>query len=245
MATAALNYRVVEPKEPVADRVPLLLLHGLFGSNSNFSSVGRKCCETLGGRVLLPDLRNHGQSAWDSDCSFESMADDLIGVLDREGIASAVLCGHSLGGKAVMAASLLHPTRVEGMICVDIAPIDYGGESADWRGNQAIKAAMAAAPREALGSRKTAEEALKPVVPDAGVRQFLLQNLLPDEHRWCRVASHSRPRPVNPLLGTAAVPTMPALLLCPPYPHCCCARHARTAAVPATPALLLRLCLAS
>ena len=50
---------------------------------------------------------------------------------------------------------------------------------------QAIMAAMAALPLAALGSRKTADEALKATVAEAGVRQFLLQNLLPDEQRWC------------------------------------------------------------
>ena len=67
------------------------------------------------------------------------MAADLIGVLDREAIPSAVLCGHSLGGKAVMAATLLHPERVAGMACVDIAPVDYGADSKDWTANQACR----------------------------------------------------------------------------------------------------------
>ena len=50
---------------------------------------------------------------------------------------------------------------------------------------QAIMAAMAALPESALGSRKTADDALRPTVAEAGVRQFLLQNLVPDEKRWC------------------------------------------------------------
>ena len=45
-------------------------------------------------------------------------------------------------------------------------------------------AAMAALPAEALSSRKGADEALKAVVKEVGVRQFLLQNLVPDEARW-------------------------------------------------------------
>lgn len=50
---------------------------------------------------------------------------------------------------------------------------------------QKIKKAMAAIPAAALGSRASADEALKEVVPERGVRQFLLQNLIPDEQRWC------------------------------------------------------------
>ena len=77
--------------------MPLVLLHGLFGSSTNFSSVARKLNESRA--VLLPDLRNHGASPWSDDCSFESMADDIIRVLDSEDADRAILCGHSLGGK--------------------------------------------------------------------------------------------------------------------------------------------------
>ena len=43
---------------------------------------------------------------------------------------------------------------------------------------------MAAVPPEDLSDRKVADAALAPAVPDAGVRLFLLQNLLADERRW-------------------------------------------------------------
>ena len=74
---------------------PLVLIHGLFGNSTNFRSPGLKLAQ--GGRdVLLVDLRNHGQSPWSDDCSLESMADDVVELLDDEGIEQAALCGHSL-----------------------------------------------------------------------------------------------------------------------------------------------------
>lgn len=136
MSSVALNCRAIEPAGQAPDRLPLVLVHGLFGSSSNFRQVARLCSQRLSTRVLLPDLRNHGSSPWSNDCSFESMASDLMFVLDREHISRAWLCGHSLGGKAVMAASLMHPDRVAGMLSVDIAPAEYSADSEDWRMNQ-------------------------------------------------------------------------------------------------------------
>lgn len=125
LSSVELRHVVVEPPSPSPSLPPLLLLHGLFGSSSNFRQVARRCSDDLGVRVLLPDLRNHGGSPWEDDTSFPSMAADLIALLDRERIPRAILCGHSLGGKAVMAAAMLHPERVAGMVCVDIAPVEY------------------------------------------------------------------------------------------------------------------------
>ena len=182
--SVALHYRIVEPSTATIEAPPLVLLHGLFGSCSNFSTVARRCADATGRMVILPDLRNHGSSPWVSDCSFPAMAADLARLLDSAGCSQAVLCGHSLGGKAVMATSLLHADRVAGMVCVDIAPVEYSADEKDWRANQAIMAAMAALSPEALATRKAADAALTPVVAEVGVRQFLLQNLKPDEARW-------------------------------------------------------------
>ena len=131
LSSVALNYRIVEPSRAAEDvqssaaedAPPLVLLHGLFGSSSNFTTVGRRCADSTGRRVILPDLRNHGASPWAGDCSFEAMAQDLVDMLDKVGVSTVCLCGHSLGGKVVMVTSLLHPDRIEGVVCVDIAPV--------------------------------------------------------------------------------------------------------------------------
>ena len=39
---------------------PLLLLHGLFGSSTNWGSIARQLADRYHG--VVPDLRNHGQS---------------------------------------------------------------------------------------------------------------------------------------------------------------------------------------
>ena len=48
--------------EDVGSGAPLVLLHGLYGSSSNWRSIAK----TLGTdhRVISVDLRNHGVSPW-------------------------------------------------------------------------------------------------------------------------------------------------------------------------------------
>ena len=134
--------------------------------------------------VVLVDLRNHGISPHDDDCGVEAMADDLIDTLDDLSLDRATLCGHSLGGKVAMAAALRAPERVARLIVADIAPVTYDAAMPSWRMNLSIMDAMAALPPSVLGSRATADKALAASVGDAGVRAFLLQNLIPDESRW-------------------------------------------------------------
>ena len=161
---------------------PLVLLHGLFGHSGNFNSLSRRLAVRR--PVVLADLRNHGSSPWDDECSLEAMADDVIELLDTEGIDSATICGHSLGGKVAMAAALKAPERVSKLIVADIAPVDYDAQHAGWRANHIIMDSLVELPKETLASRAEADAALAKVVAEPGIRAFLLQNLLPDEQRF-------------------------------------------------------------
>ncbi len=164
---------------------PLVFLHGLFGSASNFRTLARPFAHDRD--VLLPELPNHGASHHTpGPTSLEAMARDLLATLDAERVECAVLCGHSLGGKVVAAAALLAPERVSRLCVVDIAPVAYdtSSERSGWAQNVQILKAMRALPPHMLHSRATASEALAPSVPDETVRAFLLQNLVPNEARW-------------------------------------------------------------
>ena len=165
---------------------PLLLLHGLFGQGGNFQSVGRKLA-AAGRSVVLADLRNHGASPWDADASLSAMADDVAALISSLDAPAVSLCGHSLGGKVAMLVALRRPELVSRLCVVDIAPVAY-----EMGGNRAILDALLALPDEALASRAAADAALAAAAaaPQAEalgnqfIRQFLLQNLVPDERRW-------------------------------------------------------------
>lgn len=67
-------------------------------------------------RVLRYDTRGHGGSpAPDGPYSIDDLADDLVGVLDRFGVARAHLVGLSLGGMTAMRVAARNPERVDRM----------------------------------------------------------------------------------------------------------------------------------
>jgi len=203
LACQRLAARAVEPREP------LLLLHGLFGSGSNFRSLASAFAAER--TVLLPDLRNHGASPWAADASIETMAKDVIELLDANGLERAALCGHSLGGKVVMAAALQEPTRVSALCVLDIAPVLYDASAPAWAANRAIAKHMADLPPSSLASRAAAIEALAPVASEMAVRQFLAMNLLPEGGGW-RINCSALVENMTEFQGFPNLPAPPASL---------------------------------
>ncbi|NIP75226.1 MAG: alpha/beta fold hydrolase, partial [Xanthomonadales bacterium] len=102
---------------------PLLIAHGLFGSARNFNTLGRRLA--AGRRVVMVDMRNHGDSPWDKSNAYADMAADLAEAVDRLCGGRAVVLGHSMGGKAAMTMALSHPGRLAGLIVADIAPVPH------------------------------------------------------------------------------------------------------------------------
>lgn len=102
---------------------PVIIVHGLLGQSRNFASIAQSLAAQLQfqRRILTVDLRNHGESGHAESMSYTAQAQDLLAVMDREGMEEAVLIGHSMGGKVVKAAALLHPERVTGLVVMDIA----------------------------------------------------------------------------------------------------------------------------
>lgn len=148
---------------------PLLLLHGLFGSGSNWKSHARELAEHY--RVLLPDLRNHGHSPHAPSMDYRVMADDVVNLLDAEGVHEIALIGHSMGGKVAMTLALTWPERVAALVVGDIAPVAYAPHLHDY------VAAMRHLPLANIRSRAEADRALAHDIGEANVRHFLLTNL--------------------------------------------------------------------
>jgi len=158
---------------------PVALLHGLFGSARNLGVVQRALAPRF--RVLALDLRNHGASPHAAAMDYQAMAADVLETLDQRAALPAALVGHSMGGKAAMMAALLQPAQVERLVVADIAPVAYEHH------NAAIVATLAGL-RLAPGlTRAAADAALAEAVPDAGLRAFLLQNLVPGAHPGWRI----------------------------------------------------------
>lgn len=159
----------VEAGTQRGEDAPVVLLHGLFGAAANFGAIQRRLASA--GRVIAFDLRNHGFSPHDSAMSYAAMAADVLDSLAELGAARATLVGHSMGGKVAMAAALLQPDRLSRLVVADIAPVRYPPAF------QGFLKAMLAMPLTPGLKRAEADAALAPVVTDARVRSFLLQNL--------------------------------------------------------------------
>ena len=159
-----------------AARPPVVLLHGLFGSSTNWGSVARQLASQY--FVLVPDLRNHGQSPHHPDAGYPTMVDDLLGLFDQLDLADAALVGHSMGGKVAMHLALTHPQRVAGLAVVDMAPVRYTHNFAG------VLAGFNAVDLAAIRSRADADAQMAEHVIGRGLRAFLLQNLIKRPAGW-------------------------------------------------------------
>lgn len=157
---------------------PALVLHGLFGSGTNWRTVARR----LGSRLEchLVDQRNHGRSPHARGMAYPALAGDVLVYLDANRLDRAGLIGHSMGGKTAMTLALSAPERVRWMIVADIAP---GPSPSDHR---PILDALQTLALDSLASRAAADAALARSVPEPALRQFLLQNLVHGDSglRW-------------------------------------------------------------
>jgi len=147
----------------------LIILHGLFGSATNFRSLAKIYGAYF--TVYCLDLRNHGASPHDNDVSIDAMAADIIEFMDDQGLENTALMGHSLGGKVAMQVAFTYPERITSLIAGDIAPVVYP------RHHDRIFEGMKAVSRATVSSRKEAEQILTEFIESSEVRLFLLTNL--------------------------------------------------------------------
>ena len=162
-----LHHRVLGSEHPAASSV--IILHGIFGTSDNWQTFGKSLAERR--RVLLVDQRNHGLSPHSDAFSYPAMADDLKALVEEQALPPAVVLGHSMGGKTAMFFAVRYPELLNKLIVVDIAPRAYPVH------HQTILDAFAAVAVDEIQSRSEAEEQMAPLVPEQGVRQFLLKNL--------------------------------------------------------------------
>lgn len=100
----------------------LVLLHGFTGSRRDFAP--RVPALAAFGRIVLPDLRGHGDSTNTGDpagYTLDQLAADLVAFVDVEGLAGCDLLGHSLGGMVALRAALAAPDRFGSLILMDTA----------------------------------------------------------------------------------------------------------------------------
>lgn len=112
-----------------ADRPPVLCLPGLTRNARDFEPVAERIAGEW--RVLCPDLRGRGDSAYAKDsASYNPLqyVDDIALLLEQEGIERVVAFGTSLGGLMTMILAMTAPQRLAGALLNDVGPeIEPGG----------------------------------------------------------------------------------------------------------------------
>lgn len=97
---------------------PLVLLHGFPFNGALWAEQVRALNDHH--RVITPDLRGHGQSpAPEGTYGMDTIAADVLRLLDHQGIDKAAIMGHSMGGYVTLALWRLAPERFSamGLIC--------------------------------------------------------------------------------------------------------------------------------
>src|SRR5579885_789672 len=144
---------------------PVAILHGLFGSGRNWTGIAQRLAANC--RVIAFDLRNHGASPWSDTMDYVAMAADVQTSMQARGHSRYSLIGHSMGGKAAMAAALAAHDAVESLVVVDIAPVTYPTMP-----YAAYVRAMRALDLGVVTRRREADTKLASAVPDATERAF-------------------------------------------------------------------------
>jgi len=155
------------------DDVPLLIVHGLFGSGRNWGVIAKWLAADR--KVVTVDMRNHAGSFWAADHSYPTLAQDLADVMQSYGTMDVI--GHSMGGKAAMVAALAG-APIRKLVVADIAPVGYSHTQ------MPMIEAMRALDLSSFKTRTEADTALSAYVPEKSVRAFLLQSLDVQGQKW-------------------------------------------------------------
>ncbi|THV04782.1 alpha/beta-hydrolase [Dendrothele bispora CBS 962.96] len=165
------------PSDGNRTRGALVILHGLFGSKQNWSSLSKAFSKDLNKPVYALDLRNHGRSPHALPMTYTQMATDVLHFIQKKELEGISLLGHSMGGKVVMSLALnpsLPPSTLSNLIVADIAP-NRGKLSEEFMN---YIEAMKKIERLRLRTRKEATQVLQEYEKDASVVAFLLTNII-------------------------------------------------------------------
>jgi pimeloyl-ACP methyl ester carboxylesterase len=95
---------------------PLVLLHGVRDHARSWDAIAAAFPER---RVIAPDLRGHGDSAWAGFYPGEAYLLDLAALAETCGLAPFDLIGHSLGGNIALRYAALYPSQVRRIVAIE------------------------------------------------------------------------------------------------------------------------------
>lgn len=115
--------------DPLSGRPPVLCLGGLARNSKDFDGFAGRLAH--GRRVVCPDYRGRGRSAYDPDWRHyrpEVYLNDLFHLMAAANLHRVIVCGLSLGGLLAMGLSVLAPSQLAAVILDDVGPeVDAAG----------------------------------------------------------------------------------------------------------------------
>ena len=120
------------PRPPTADLPALVFIHGASGNLRDQMGAFRGA---LTGRaeMLFVDRPGHGYSerGGPQNDTPDGQADAIARLMDKRGIARAIIIGHSFGGATVASFALQHPEKTAGLLFLAPATHPWPG-GVDW-----------------------------------------------------------------------------------------------------------------
>jgi pimeloyl-ACP methyl ester carboxylesterase len=96
---------------------PLILLHGGLGMGEMFAPILPLLAKDR--QVITVDLQAHGHTAdVDRPLRFQTLADDIAGLIGHLGLAQADVMGYSFGGATALRTAIQHPQLVRRLVLV-------------------------------------------------------------------------------------------------------------------------------
>ena len=97
----------------------LILLHGAKDHGRSWDAVAETLCQDY--RVIVPDLRGHGDSDWSPDGDYGMLAFlyDFSQLIEHLGAAEVSIVAHSLGGNIALRYTGLYPQKVTRVVAIE------------------------------------------------------------------------------------------------------------------------------
>lgn len=156
---------------------PTIILHGLYGSSDNWLSIAKKL--DIKQRIIIPDLRNHGQSPHSPIHNYHAMAMDIKELISSLDLKVVNIIGHSMGGKVAMEFACLFPENTKSLTVIDIAPKNYNSVefAHHQKDHKSIISQMLSYDFSNKKSRTEINADFSSSIKDIATRQFILKNI--------------------------------------------------------------------
>ncbi len=167
-----LYYRIIEAEcKPADAKEDLLIIHGLFGMSDNWIMIAKEFSKNR--RVIIPDLRNHGQSPHSEAFTMDLLVEDILELIESNHSKTPIIIGHSLGARIAAKLAFSNPQTVSKLVIADMNL----GEIKLRPEHQSLFLLMKTYSLSKMKSIGEIDSFLKQYVHSERIRMFILKNI--------------------------------------------------------------------